>query len=142
MNNLKSHLLVLLAACAAGLGCSAGCHDPQWMSGGAAIQGNNGASYQTALRVAGRQYTQEAWTKADEEWLRREEDGWMYLKYGKGLSISLVPEEFNRLLHHTTETQHGRVARVYDIVTLTVPGKLTNTTYFHVTRARYVRPRN
>jgi hypothetical protein len=33
-----------------------------------------------------------------------------------------------------------RIKRDYDIVTLTVPGVLTNVTYFDVTRYRYVAP--
>src|SRR5437667_12428578 len=105
MNILKSGLLVILAACAAGLGWSAGCHDPHWMtSTPLPIQANDGASYEAALRVGSRQYPEEAWTEGEEDWLRRLEDDWIYTKYGRSLGISPIPEEFQRLMHHTTES--------------------------------------
>ena len=106
------------------------------------IQGNDGTTYETALHVAHRQYPYEKWTKEDEDWLRQVEDGWVYARYGRPLGVSPVPAEFRRLMNHTTEKGRGRLPRVYDIVTLTVAGTLTNSTYFDVTSARHVRPRS
>jgi len=142
MNLLKSSLVMILAASAAGLGCSAGCHDPHWMTS-SAIQGNDGSSYETALRVGARSYPVNPETPVssnEEQWLTRQEYEWIHGKYCRDLGISSNPEGLERIMHRTTEQRGTPVKRIYDVVTLTVPGALTNVTYFDVARFRYVRP--
>jgi hypothetical protein len=105
------------------------------------IQGTDGSSYDAPLRVGNlRAYPDRPVSQEDEAWLRREEDEWIYAKYCNGLGLVPSREMFQRIMHHNRE-RHGRTKRVYDVVTLTVPGTLTNVTYFDVTRFTHVWPR-
>ena len=104
-----------------------------------AIQGEDGTSYETALRVISRG-SYDPITPHEEKWLRQEEESWVYERHCRDLDLPRSREDYQRLMQHRTERRGTRLKRDYDIVTLTVPGVVTNATYFDVTRYRYVAP--
>ena len=149
---LKYVFMLVLICCAGCLPSPEGGFVPVWYAMGytphypPAIQGTDGSSYETALAVVSRPYHPDYPVTQDEEaWLRRQEAEWIHGKYCKGFGFlpSRLDFQENGMLQHKTERRGPAWNKhAYDVVTLTVPGALTNVTYFDVTRYRSYRRRS